>query len=130
VESKVSEPSSYKSTGGIRRVAQATRYSAQGLAAAFRHEAAFRQELLIGVPMIVVAPFLGKSLPQTALLIGCLLAVFIVELLNSAIEAIADAVSVEHHDLLGRAKDFGSAAVLFSLLLVVLIWASILWPTS
>jgi diacylglycerol kinase (ATP) len=126
----VSEPSSYKTNGGLIRIFRAGQYSWRGLSAAFRHEAAFRQELLIGVPMILIAPFLGKSLPQTALLIGCVLAVFVVELLNSAIEAVADAVSIEHHELLGRAKDLGSAAVLVSLLLVVLIWASILWPTT
>ena len=124
----MSEPSSYKSTGGLIRIAQAAQYSWQGLLAAVRHEAAFRQELLIGLPLIVAAPFLGKPWPQTALLIGCIVAVFVVELLNSAIEAIADAVTVEKNELLGRAKDLGSAAVMCSIVIAVLIWAGVLWP--
>ena len=124
----MAELSRFKSTGGLVRIARAATYSWRGVSAAFLNEAAFRQELLVGIPLIGVAIGLGKPLPQSALLIVSILAVLVVELLNSAIEAIADAVSVEHNELLGRAKDMGSAAVLFSIVIAVIIWISVLWP--
>ncbi|MBH9552284.1 diacylglycerol kinase [Inhella gelatinilytica] len=111
-----------KSHGGLIRVWRAFGYSLQGLRAAVQHEAAFRQELVIGIPLIAAAPWLGRSLGEVLALIGAVVLVWMVELLNSALEALADAISVEHHALLGRAKDFGSAAVLMALLLCTGVW--------
>ncbi|RVT51512.1 diacylglycerol kinase [Rubrivivax albus] len=120
--------SAFKSRGGLRRIANAARYSWAGLRAAVRHEAAFRQELALGLPMIVVALFAAPSRWAALAMIASVLFVWIVELLNSAVEALADALSVEHHPLLGRAKDLGSAAVMLSLLLAVATWTVALWP--
>ena len=120
--------SAFKSRGGLRRIAYAARYSWAGLRAAVRHEAAFRQELALGLPMIVVALFAAPSRWAALAMIASVLLVWIVELLNSAVEALADALSVEHHPLLGRAKDLGSAAVMLSLLLAVATWTVALWP--
>ena len=121
-------PSPFKSHGGLRRVLDAARYSWAGLRAAVRHEAVFRQELALGLPMIVAAPFLAPSRWAALAMIASVMCVWVVELLNSAIEALADAISTERHPLLGRAKDLGSAAVMFSLLLVLATWAVALWP--
>jgi diacylglycerol kinase (ATP) len=119
--------SSFKSRGGLRRVFNAFGYSLAGLRAAVRHEAAFRQELALGLPMIVLALFIAPGRWAALAMIASVLLVWIVELLNSALEALADAQSTEHHPLLGRAKDLGSAAVMFSLLLAVLTWTVALW---
>ena len=120
--------SAFKSRGGLRRILNAARYSWAGLRAAVRHEAAFRQELALGLPMIVVALFAAPSRWAALAMIASVLFVWIVELLNSAVEALADALSVEHHPLLGRAKDLGSAAVMLSLMLAVATWTVALWP--
>jgi len=112
----------YKSTGGLRRILKAGGYSWQGLRAAFAHEAAFRQELLLAVVMIPAAFWLGRSADEIALLILPVGLVLAAELFNSAIEALADAISTAHHPLLGRAKDLGSAAVLVCLLLTAAVW--------
>lgn len=112
---------------GIRRVIRATRFSAQGFAHAWRHEAAFRQELGGGLVMTPVALWLGPTAYEKLLLVASLLLVLIVELLNSAVEAAIDRVGDEHHELSGRAKDLGSAAVFVSLALVVLVWAAVAW---
>jgi diacylglycerol kinase (ATP) len=120
-----SHPSPFKSTGGLRRVLNALRYSQQGLRAAITHEAAFRQELALAVVMIPAAFFLGRTLTEVLLLVGSVVFVLVVELLNSAIEALADALSVETHPLLGRAKDLGSAAVMLMLLLTGGIWIAV-----
>lgn len=120
--------SSFKSRGGLMRVWRALTYSAAGLRAAVRHEAAFRQELALGVPLILLASWLAPGRWQWLVMVGSVVLVWIVELLNSAVEALADAVSVDRHPLLGRAKDLGSAAVMFSLLGVVLAWGTALWP--
>lgn len=127
------EPSSraapaYKSRGGLRRAWQATGYSLAGLRAAVRHEAAFRQELALGLPLLLLAPWLAPGRWQLLAMIGSVLLVWVVELLNSAVEALADAVSSDHHPLLGRAKDLGSAAVMLCLLQVPLVWLVVLWP--
>jgi diacylglycerol kinase (ATP) len=114
-------PSPYKSTGGFKRVANAVRYSMQGLAA-LRYESAFRQELLLAAVLTPAAFWVGQNAGQILLLIGSLVLVLIVELLNSAIEAVADAVSLETNQLIGRAKDLGSAAVFLSLLLCAMVW--------
>lgn len=120
--------SAFKSSGGLARIFRAAAFSFAGLRAAMRHEAAFRQEVAVGVPMLVLAPFLAPGRWQLLAMVASVALVFIVELLNSAIEALADAVTIEHHDLLGRAKDMGSAAVLIADLCVILVWALSLWP--
>lgn len=117
----------YKSRGGLGRIARAASYSWAGLRAAVRHEAAFRQELALGVPMVLAAGFVAPTLLQAVALVAVVLLVWIVELLNSALEAVADAVDPDHHPLLGRAKDLGSAAVMLSLLLAVATWAAVIF---
>ena len=120
--------SPFKSRSGLQRVWRAAGYSWAGLVAAFRHEAAFRQELLVGVPALVIAWWVAPGRLEAVLLSAAVLFVWIVELVNSAVEALADAVSTAHHPLLGRAKDLGSAAVLLSLVLAVGVWVAVLWP--
>ncbi len=117
-----------KSRGGPARLLGALRYSAAGLRAAFRHEAAFRQELALGLPMVALALWLHPGRVQTLMLVGSVVLVWVVELMNSAIEALADALSTEQHPLLGRAKDLGSAAVMLCLLFAAFTWAVLLWP--
>ncbi len=112
---------------GIRRILRATRYSAQGFAQAWTHEAAFRQELVLAIVLTPVAIWLGETVVEQALLIGVLLLVLIVELFNSAIEAAIDRHGDEHHELSGRAKDMGSAAVFVSLVIVLLVWGAVAW---
>lgn len=97
-----------------------------GLRAAFVNEAAFRQELALFVVMAPLGYWLGSSGVERALLIGSVLLVLIVELLNSAIEAVVDRIGAERHDLSGRAKDIGSAAVFVALLNVAVIWGLVL----
>lgn len=111
---------------GIARVIHATGYSWAGLKAAFRYEAAFRQELILCIVLTPVALWLAHTGIERALLIGSLLLVLMVELLNSAVEAVVDRVGDEHHELAGRAKDIGSAAVFVSLMNVVVVWALVL----
>lgn len=110
---------------GWDRIVQATVCSWKGLRAVFRHEEAFRQELLLLVVMTPVALWLGDSGVERALLIGCLVFVLIVELLNSAVEAAIDRFGTEYHELSGRAKDMGSAAVMLSLTNAGIIWSLI-----
>ncbi len=112
---------------GLRRILRATIYSAQGFAHAWRHEAAFRQELVLTVLLVPVALWLGQNTVERVLLIACCLLVLIVELLNSAIEATVDRFGGEQNELSGRAKDLGSAAVMMSLVLVPLIWGGVAW---
>ena len=111
---------------GITRVVHATGYTWAGLQAAFKHEAAFRQELFLCIALAPVAFLVAHSGVERALLLGSLLLVLMIELLNSAVEAVVDRISDEHHELAGRAKDIGSAAVFVSLLNVVVIWALVL----
>jgi diacylglycerol kinase (ATP) len=110
---------------GLTRIIHAFGYSMKGITAALRHESAFRQEALLFVIMVPAAFWLGRTIIEYAILIGCLFVVLIAELLNSAIEAIVDKVSHEHNELAGRAKDMGSAAVFFALANVIVIWALI-----
>lgn len=112
---------------GIMRIIRAAKYSAQGLAAAWRHEAAFRQELALTVVMIPAGIWLGRTVFERTLLIGVCILVLIIELLNSAVEAAIDRHGTEQHELSGRAKDLGSAAVMLGLLLVVMVWGAIAW---
>ena len=110
---------------GIRRIIRAMGFSSQGLAAAWKHEAAFRQEIVLLVILVPTALWLGETVLLQALLIGVCLLVLIVELFNSAIEAAIDRHGEEQHELSGRAKDMGSAAVLISLLIVLLTWGAV-----
>lgn len=111
----------------MRRIVLAAKFSAQGFRSAWQHEAAFRQELVLVVVLIPVAIWLGRSIVEVAMLIATCLLVLIVELLNSAIETTVDRIGFEHHELSGRAKDMGSAAVLISLAIVVVVWAAVAW---
>jgi diacylglycerol kinase (ATP) len=121
-----SHPSQHKSKGGLGRVFKAAGYSLKGLRAALRYEAAFRQELLLVLLMAPAAFWVGQDAIQIILLLSALVLVLIVELLNSAIEAVADAVTLENNELIGRAKDLGSAAVLLSLLSAGALWVTLL----
>lgn len=111
---------------GLKRLILATGYSWKGLKAGWKNEEAFRQEVLLAVVLIPVALYLEVSSVQTILLIGSVLLVLIVEILNSAVEAVVDLVTKEKHELAGRAKDMGSAAVMLSLLNLVFVWGVIL----
>ena len=113
---------------GLKRVINAAGYSVKGLRAAFVHEAAFRQEVCLAVVLWIAAFMLNVSTVERAIMLTTVMLVLIVELCNSAIEAIVDRVGSEYHELSGRAKDIGSAAVLLSLLLVVICWGLILFP--
>jgi len=112
---------------GLARLIDATRYSALGIAACWRNEAAFRQEVLLVILLLPLSFFVARSVEQWLLLIAPLLLLLVVELLNSAIENIVDRIGHEKHELSGRAKDMGSAAVLFCLVLVAVSWGSIGW---
>lgn len=118
--------SPYKGKTGLRRLCSAFGYSLAGFRAAYKHEDAFRQEALLAVILIPLAIWLPVSLISRALMIGSVLLVIIVELLNSAIEATVDRISLDSHDLAKRAKDIGSAAVLVSLVNAVVIWGLVL----
>ena len=112
---------------GIRRWPRAFRYSVAGIRACWRKEAAFRQEAVFAVFMIPGSFWLGTNAVERLLLVSSVLLVLIVELVNSAIEAVVDRVSTDHHSLSGFAKDLGSAAVLLSLVIVWLTWGLIAW---
>jgi diacylglycerol kinase (ATP) len=112
---------------GLTRIIKAAGYSCKGLTAAWQNEAAFRQELVAAVVAIIVAVWLDVGAIARILLIGSVLLVMIVEILNSAIEAIVDRVGTEYHELSGRAKDMGSAAVSLAIILALFVWASVLW---
>ena len=120
--------SPFKGKTGLQRVLNATRYSLEGLAAAARHEDAFRQELMLAAVLVPLGLWLGNDGAERALLAGSMLVVLAVELLNSAIEATVDRVSLEDHLLAKRAKDLGSAAVMMSLATVAAIWLLVLLP--
>ena len=107
---------------GFGRISRAFGWSMSGLKATFLHEAAFRQELLLCAILAPLAFYLGNTGVEKALLLGSLLLILIVELLNSAVEATVDRISEEEHDLAGRAKDMGSAAVFLSLVNAGVIW--------
>ena len=119
--------SPHKGKTGIRRVRSAFFYSMDGLRAAFRHEDAFRQEVFLAVLLIPVALLMPANGPGKALMIAAVLLVLIVELLNSAIEAVVDRISLENHALAKRAKDIGSAAVFLALVNVPVVWALVLF---
>jgi diacylglycerol kinase (ATP) len=118
--------SPYKGKTGLRRLINATRYSLSGLAQAARHEDAFRQELIAAAVFVPLGLWLGSGGVERALLVGSVLMVLVVELLNSAIEAAVDRISLEDHSLAKRAKDMGSAAVMMSLLTAAAVWLLVL----
>lgn len=122
------QPSSeFKSKGGIGRIAAAFRYSIAGFQTAWRHEHAFRQELMVFVPATVLALLLKISAFQKLALIAAMGLVLLVELLNAAIEAVVDRVSLERHPLSKAAKDLGSAAVALAVTMAVATWAVVLY---
>jgi len=112
---------------GLRRIIRAAGYSARGFRSAWKNEAAFRQESLLVLVLIPVGLWLGRSLIEQAMLIGVCFLVLVVELLNSAVEAAIDRIGPEHHELSGRAKDMGSAAVFVALVIVVMVWTAVAW---
>jgi len=118
--------SPFKGKTGLRRIFNAARYSMDGLRAGYRHEDAFRQEVLLAAILIPLAFWLPVGALGKALMIGSVLLVIVVELLNSAIEATVDRISLDNHDLAKRAKDIGSAAVLVSLVNVLVVWGLVL----
>ena len=116
----------YKGVTGVRRIRLALGYSLAGLQAAYRGEAAFRQLVWLAVVLIPVACLVPVSSTARALLIGSVLVSLIVELLNSAIEAAIDRISLELHPLSKAAKDMGSAAQLLSMLMIAVVWVLVL----
>jgi len=112
---------------GLRRIINATSFSFAGLRAAWRDEAAFRQEALLCVVLVPAAFWLGRTAVERSLLLGSCLLVLIVELLNTSLENVVDRIGQEHHRLSGQAKDLGSAAVFMSLILTLVIWCLIAW---
>lgn len=110
---------------GLRRIRLAGVYACNGILAAFRHEAAFRQEVIAALVLLPLALLLDVSRVERLLLVVVTVLVMIVELLNSAVETVVDRVGVDHHTLSGRAKDMGSAAVLLTLMLWLLVWGDI-----
>jgi len=121
------QESPFKGKTGIQRLWNALGYSLQGLASAFRHEDAFRQEVLLAALLVPAAFFIPVGGAERALMIASVLLVLIVELLNSAVEAAVDRISLENHSLAKRAKDIGSAAVLLSLINVAAVWLLVLF---
>jgi diacylglycerol kinase (ATP) len=119
--------SPYKGKTGLRRVWNALHYSLAGFRSAYLHEDAFRQEVLLAVLLLPLAFVLENSGVGRALMVGSVLLVLLVELLNSAIEATVDRISLEQHELAKRAKDIGSAAVLLSLLNLAAVWGLVLF---
>ncbi len=118
--------SPYKGKTGIKRLVNAFGYSCAGLREAFRHEDAFRQEVMLAIVLIPLAFWLESEWLGRVLMISCVFLVLIVELLNSAIEATVDRISLDDHRLAKRAKDIGSASVLICLLNLVTVWALVL----
>ncbi|WP_075792991.1 diacylglycerol kinase [Massilia putida] len=122
------QPSSeFKSKGGLRRIVGAFRYSIEGFRAAWQHEHAFRQEVMVAVPATVVALLLKISAFEKLALIVVLALVLLVELINAAIEAVVDRVSLERHPLSKAAKDLGSAAVALAIAIAAATWAVVLY---
>ncbi|MFC0119434.1 diacylglycerol kinase [Pseudoalteromonas xiamenensis] len=111
---------------GLHRVFKATGYSFKGFLAAWRFEAAFRQEVFLFVVLASVACVINVNIAERALMLLCLFVVLLTELLNSAVEAVVDRVGTEHHELSGRAKDIASAAVFISLLMTFVVWSVVL----
>ena len=122
----MTDATEFKGKKGLVRLWNALGYSRDGIAAAWKNEAAFREEILLAAVSIPLAIFLGKNGVDRALLIGSILLILIVEILNSALEAVVDKASPEKHELAKRAKDIGSAAVLIGLVNVVIVWVLVI----
>ena len=116
---------SNRNEGLFRHIINALIWSAGGIKAAWKHELAFRSQVIVIAAMIPVGIWLGETAVQWALLFGSCMLVLITELLNSALETIVDRIGLEHHELSGRAKDLGSAAAFFSMATAVIIWGLI-----
>ncbi|MGL5284574.1 diacylglycerol kinase (ATP) [Aeromonas sp. RU39B] len=110
---------------GLTRIIHAAGYSMKGLCSAWRHEAAFRQELLLILVLMPLTVWVGNTLEQILLLVCISWLVVIVEILNSAVEAVVDRIGSERHELSGRAKDMGSAAVFICLALNIVVWGAL-----
>ena len=128
IETEVMPVSEFKSKSGMKRIMSAFFYSVEGLIEAWRIEHAFRQELILFIVATAIALFLPVTPFEKLILIGVFVEVLIVELINSAVEAVVDRVSLERNPLSKNAKDFGSAAVLLSITLALATWAVILIP--
>lgn len=120
--------SEFKSKSGLKRIFSAFLYSIAGFKTAWKHEHAFRQELMLAIPGIIIALVVPVSAVEKLLLISVLVLVLIIELMNSSIEAIVDRVSLERHPLSKNAKDLGSAAVFLAMSLAAVTWGVILLP--
>nr|WP_286480196.1 MULTISPECIES: diacylglycerol kinase [Ignatzschineria] len=112
---------------GLARIVAATQYSLRGLQAAYRNEEAIRQELWAGIVIIPLAFLIADSGVELALLLGSAILIFLMELVNSAIESVVDRISLEHHPLSGQAKDIGSALVMVALIIFATVWLAILF---
>jgi len=116
-------PNIAKNVSGMKRLPRAILCSLKGYQAAWKHESGFRQYLLIAVLVSPASFYIAQSLTHWFMLIGCLIFLLFAEIINSAIEAVSDAVSQDYNELIGRAKDLGSAGVFTALLLAIVIWA-------
>jgi len=116
-----------KGSTGFPRIIKATGYSWQGLCAAYRHEAAFRQEMWLCSVMIPLGLYLGDNGIEKALLVSSVMLLPLVEILNSALEAVVDRIGEERHELSGRAKDMASAAVVLAFVLTAVVWVLVLF---
>jgi diacylglycerol kinase (ATP) len=116
----------YSGNKGFNRLIKAAQFSRQGILAAYQHEEAFRQEVWLAIVLIPLGLYLGDHGVEKALLVGSVLLLPLVEILNSAIEAVVDRIGQEKHELSGRAKDMGSAAVALAVLLLIVVWGLVL----
>lgn len=116
-----------KSSTGFKRIIKAAGFSWQGITSSFKNEAAFRQEVLLAAVLIPLAFYLDVSQVERILMISVIVLVMVVELINTAIEAVVDRIGIEHHELSGMAKDVGSAAVFICLMLAGYVWLEILF---
>lgn len=121
------QESPFKGKTGLKRLINAFGYSMDGFKAAYQHEDAFRQEVRLAIVLIPLAFYLEAEALHRILMVGSVLFVMIVELLNSAVEAVVDRVSIERHALAKRAKDIGSAAVLLALVNLAIVWGLIVF---
>lgn len=117
----------YSGNKGFSRVLKASRYSWQGVRAAYQHEEAFRQEVWLCLVLLPAGLYLGNGGLEKALLVACVMLVPVIEIINSAIEAVVDRFGDEMHELSGRAKDMGSAAVAMAIALLVTVWILVLF---
>jgi diacylglycerol kinase (ATP) len=128
--SSTPDASSPKKRTGLLRALFALKHSYDGLRVTWRTESAFRQEGVLAIVLVPAALFIPVTAVERVMLIGSVLLVLLVELLNSAIEAVVDRISLDRHELSRRAKDCGSAAVLIALVICVTTWATVLWPLA